>query len=163
MTSASQGGGGWVPDLYLVSSTGASPWWLEMLLTMWTYYGFMAACWVGSFRFSPFASPGVFDHADRRRSLVRLQLEELLSSGEKYHMRMPVTSAVCDRLVELEDRASGVSNNNSNTLFISELSRLVEEHHFKSKNGSIHEARYWVVRYLTVLSIINALYFLFIH
>ena len=111
-------------------------------------------------------SPGVFDRSDRRESLVRLQMHELLSSGEKYGMKMPVTAAVYDRLAELEsgsyasNRGSGAG---SQTLFIGELNNLVKEYHMDSRNGSIHEARYWFVRVLTVLSILNALYFLLFH
>jgi hypothetical protein len=127
----------------------------------------MFASWLYGFYFSPFASPGVFDCCEGRHSLVRQEMQELLASGEKYHMKMPVTAAVYDRLAQLEDEsatrggASGAAG--SQTLFIGELNNLVQEYHVASKNGSIHEARYWFVRLLTVISLLNALYFLFIH
>ena len=88
-------------------------------------------------------------------------MQELLASGEKYNMKMPVTAAVYDRLAELE---SGSGNPvGSQSLFIGELNNLVQEYHIASRNGSIHEARYWLVRFVTILSIMNALYFLLIH
>jgi hypothetical protein len=118
---------------------------------------------ISGFGFSPFSSPGITDRIERRKSLVLQQLEELMASGEKYNMRMPVTTAVCEELIGLEDTHIWGSREVGPELFLGRLNRLVEEHHFKSKNGSIHEARYWLVRFLTVLSIVNALYFLLIH
>ena len=94
---------------------------------------------------------------------MRLQLQELLASGDKYNMKMPVTAAVCDRLLELETSGSGYGAPGSQTLFIGELNSLVKEYHIDSKNGSIHEARYWFIRYLTILSVLNAIYFLLFH
>ena len=163
LTSASQGGGGWTPDLLLICSSYGSPWLLEMLLTMWTYTGFMLACYLAGFSFSPFVSSGIFDRGERRQTLIRVQMQELLASGEKYHMKMPVTAAVYDRLAQLEDGTGAGVISGSQTLFIGELNNLVQEYHVHSKNGSIHEARYWVVRFVTMVSILNALYFLFIH
>lgn len=95
-------------------------------------------------------------------------MQELLSSGDKYGMKMPVTAAVYDRLAQMEDAVTtagggGAGAGGSQTLFIGELNILVKEFHIASKNGSIHEARYWVVRFFTILSILNALYFLFVH
>ena len=99
-----------------------------------------------------------------RESLVRLQMQELLASGEKYNMKMPVTAAVYDRLLELETQSVRTNTGNgSGMLFIGELNNLVQEYHVSSKNGSLHEARYWFVRFVTVLSLLNALYFLLIH
>lgn len=161
LATASTGGGGWAPDLLLICSSFGTPWLLEMILTMWTFGGFLLVSWLVGFSYSPFASPGIYDHHERKRSLVRQHMQELLSSGEKYRMRMPVTSAVYDRLAQLEDDPSGTQGTDS--LFIGELTSLVEEHHVKSKSGSIHEARYWVIRYITILSLLNAAYFLFIH
>lgn len=129
-----------------------------------SFEGFILACWCSGFHFSPFASPGIIDQIAGRESLVRLQMQELLASGEKYNMKMPVTAAVYDRLVELESIRTGQSKGSgSSTLLIGELNTLVKEYHVDSRNGSIHEARYWFVRLVTLLSVINALYFLFIH
>lgn len=116
---------------------------------------FSLSCLVTGFRCPYLPSPGSVDLMSTtvsRRCYARHHLSELVTSGEKHKVKMPVCALVLNKLELLEQGRGGA-----------EGSVVEESRRELGSSQSVAEILFWTTRVLTLLSMLALLYFLFMH
>ena len=150
-------GGAWAPSLELILSFGAGLWMLEMILVLPGPFFTLCALLLG-LPMSDENSPGQVDVAAGRKTDVAAQLEELTDAGSRYQNPMPVTKAVLNKLRIIEGTPGGlVGNASAISANKAELLSII------GKSNSVVELRFWILRLLTMLSFVGAIFFFLFH
>lgn len=166
---AASRGGGWTPDLLLVcSSITVTPWVLQMML-MFPSPIFNLFAFVVGIPMPNVISPGLLDHCEGRSSATKDYLSELLKNGNKYGANMKVCNYLYDVISQMEGNAKenaitanakkmklDLNQPRNNKVFL-ECKAII------GKSNSQAELIYWIVRAITVFSLLVMFYFVVIH
>lgn len=157
LTTAARGGR-WKPDLSLVVPI-LTPKMLEMLLVLPGFVLF-PLMYLLQFRLPALPSPILVDLGNGRRTSVSSQLEELVDTGKRYQVPMPVSEAILHQIRASEAAGLGVSRvSQPNT---PQMMAAVESLVFRSTPPGLVELRFWVIRLVTVFSVVILIWFLLI-
>jgi len=166
--------GQWRPRFHLLSSY-LSPWGWEMLLALplrssLGLWALMLACWVlGVVPPAGVISPGQLDLAEGRKTMMDCHLGELLSTGRRYGVDMPVCVAVAARVASMEAGVrecrpgAGQGSQAELAALLAELEALPGVGQGQLAAKSRAECRFWLLRLVALLSLVPVLWFLFIH
>jgi len=170
--SSAARGGQWRPQFRLLSSM-LNPWLWEMLLSLpWPLSGaglLTLCCWIcGVLPPENIISPGQLDLAEGRCTMTESHLGELLSTGHRYGVEMPVCEAVAARIAKMEagvrEFVPGAGQGSGAALdsLHAELeAKLGGGSASKLAASSTAESKFWVFRFVALLSLIPLLWFLF--
>lgn len=164
-------GGGWRASFTLVSSTGAvNPWLLEMLLVLPMPLAlFHLAAWcLGILPPLGIMSPGQLDLSEGRKTMCQTHLGELVQTGQRHSVAMPVCALVLARISAME---AGVAQclPGAGQGSMLELKKLRDEAAAASGDKkklaarSLSECYFWLLRLVAVLSLLPMLFFLLLH
>ena len=171
LTAAARGGQ-WRPQFRL-QSTWLSPWLWEMLLVLpgGGSLGLLRlACWfLDVLPSEGVISPGQLDLAEGRRTMVDCHLGELLATGRRNSVAMPVCAAVAARIAKMETgvRECKPGAGQGSAADVLDLLREAEEAlgatvaTLASKSKA--ECKFWLVRLVALLSLLPVLWFLLVH
>ena len=155
------GSGKWLPDLFLITSISFVDLWVyEIILVLPLFLGSFLL-WICGISPSQVISPIQLDLNERRKTMIEYHLAELVSTGTRYNVAMPVTAAVLMKLEEAEKATEPRSLAANYMKDIREATFL--ENGNRKTLLSFLELRFWTFRLVTLLSILLLLYFLFIH
>ena len=155
------GSGKWLPDLSLITPISfVDLWAYEIILVLPPFLGTLVL-WICGISPSQLISPIQLDLNERRKTMVDYHLAELVSTGSRYKVTMPVTTAVLMKLQEAENATEPRSIAANYMKDIREATFL--ENGNKRTLLSFLELRFWTFRLITLISILLLLYFLFIH
>lgn len=114
-------------------------------------------------------SPGLLDHCEGRSSATKDYLSELLKNGNKYGANMKVCNYLYDVISQMEGNAKenaitanakkmklDLNQPRNNKVFL-ECKAII------GKSNSQAELIYWIVRAITVFSLLVMFYFVVIH
>ena len=104
LDTASHGGGGWAPDLLLISPL-LSPWLYEMMLCLPTIIFRLAAWAMNILPPSSLPSTVLLDIDEGRTTMISTSLGELCKTGKKYGVEMPVCDLILKQVTSLEPAA----------------------------------------------------------
>lgn len=164
--------GPWQPQFRLLSSV-LTPWLWEMLLSLpWPLSGknlVTFCCWLtGVLPPQGIISPGQLDLAEGRKTMCECHLGELMATGSRHSIDMPVCSAVMAKITAMEAGVKafvpGAGQGNSAVL-LDLHAELVGKLGVGGKvaSKSRAEARFWLLRLLALLSLVPLVWFLLIH
>lgn len=150
-------GGVWAPSLELLLSFGSGLWLLEMILVLPTPM-FMLVAWCVGMPIPDLISPGQADILAGRKTEASNQLEEMIGAGTRHQNPIPVSSAVFNMLKIIEGTPGGlVGNSSAAAANKNELIRII------GRSNSVVELKYWLLRFLTLMSFLAAIYFFIFH
>lgn len=160
-------GGKWEIDFSLITGSGANilnPWTIEFFLVLPNFFYFPIAYIVGLSCLSPsLTSPLILDIDEGRQSMLRYHFAELISSGERFKVKMPVCTAVYETISSLDPQI-GVPKVRLDPL--DKMKRVSDATFIDSVTGkkkvhaSVQELYFWLVRVIAILSILYLLYHL---
>jgi hypothetical protein len=117
---------------------------------------FSLCCLLTGYRVPDLPSPGSVDLSSStasRQCYARHHLSELVTSGNKHKVEMPVCTLVLNRLELLQGGRVAGDGEGIVNLATKEL----------GSSQSVAEILFWTTRVLTALSVLALIYFLFMH
>lgn len=165
-------GGGWRASFTLVSSTGAiNPWLLEMLLVLpapIAVFQLFAWCF-GILPPVGLISPGQLDLSEGRKTMCEAHLGELVQTGQRHSVAMPVCAMVLARITLMEANVRlclpGAGKGS-----MEEIKKLCDAAvALDTSSGgrlaarSLEECYFWLLRLVAVVSLVPVLIFLLFH
>jgi len=161
-------GGKWQIDFSLVVGSSLivlTPWTIELMLVLpdALYYPFAFITGLSSCVPTSLSSPLALDIDEGRETMARFHMLELLSSGERYKVKMPVCNAVYDTIRGVEYAKNDETVPRPRPPYQQRMKPVEEATFFDSKTGnakrsaSVQELWFWVIRFLAVLSLLAVL------
>lgn len=165
---AASRGGGWKPDISLISSY-LTPLMFELILVLPNVLFYLVIYMLDLMPVS-LASPMQIDLLEGRFTVATENLTELINTGKRYGSSMAVCAAVLAKIQEIETIPSAVSrhdvinrSNRSNMEYLYKAMFYNEKNEKIALHASIHELLYWLVQTVTALSLLMLLYYLLVH
>lgn len=177
--SAAARGGAWRPSFRLISSL-ISPWSFEMLLVLplprrvlWCVMWLLGALPSGG----SIISPGQLDLAEGRKTMVQEHLGELVGTGRRYSLAMPVCKVVLERVQKMEKGVaecvpgSGCGGPTEVAALKASILALPVPGGGEAEGAtrqslapaSLKESRFWLLRLLAIASLFPLAHFLLFH
>ena len=152
-------GGKWTPDVSLLMNAPLKLFDLSLACPAIVFLLFSYAAGLGV---ANVKSPVQLDLLAGRRTSVEWTLEELVDTGRRYGVTMPVCSLLVAHIRSTEAAGAGARGMGGGGVSPQVLA-TIESLVFKSTPATVIEGRYWAMRICTVASILFVFYYLFIY